>query len=216
MKLRAALALTALIFIPSLVYAHAELTYPAPRGACDSAACKTSPCGQRVAGAVTAELIVGSSATIQWTETIEHPGWYELRLSTNGQPNGFFPWVLNSNLTDMTGPAPHAYGQQFTVPTTANCNPCILQLVQVMTENPSAPSYYYNCADIRIAAVASSPTPTPNQTATPTPTPGNPSDTVSGSALCSIAGFPSGPRVGFAFIGILVLGAAIVFVRRGD
>lgn len=218
MSLRAGLALTALVFAPSLVFAHAELVDPPPRGICQTGVnnCKQSPCGLRAAGPVTAELIIGTSATIQWRETIDHPGSYELRLSTNGEPTGRFPWVLATNLTDIQGGAlPREYGTTFTVPDTANCNPCILQLIQVMTEDPAAPVPYYNCADIRISSVASPATPTPTPTATPAPTPGNPggSDTVSGTALCSVTS-TGGVRLGVAIATLATMFLGVMLVRR--
>jgi hypothetical protein len=210
MRRSAPLVLTAALFAPLMAWSHSELTSPTPRSACVNATnCKTAPCGTIAAGSVTKTFFIGSSYNINWTETIEHPGNYRLALSTNAEL-GFNNFILQDLIPDTVGTAPHQYTWAWTVPDTANCDPCVLQLIQIMTDNPG--TTYYNCADIQILPAGSTtPTPTPGPTATPTPS-GNPNDPVEVDGYGSCAIGSSQTAAGFAATTIL-LGAAL-FVRR--
>lgn len=201
LPLRVSLVL-AIMSTPALALAHAELLWPPDRANtnCDGGAddeCKTGPCGGTtgdIAGAATT-LTQGSSITIQFQETISHPGHYELRLSTNGGLTtglSLYTWALNDNIPDIANGngvvlnPPQQYTYTMTVPTSLNCNPCVLQFLQFMSNNNQ---FYYSCSDVRILA-AGAPTPTPTETpgVTPTPTPDNNVDEmgiVHGGCVCS-------------------------------
>lgn len=197
------------VFAPLAALAHSELTDPDPRSPCVNATnCKTSPCGTIPTGAVTKTFFVGSSYDIAWNETIEHPGNYRLALSTNGDL-GFNNYILQDLIPDMPN-APNSYTWAWTVPNTANCNPkCVLQLIQIMSDNPG--TTYYNCADIQILPAGAA-TPTPTPAPTPTPNPGNQDGPieVDGYGSCTVGGFESGA----AGAVIVALGLTFAIAKR--
>lgn len=213
---RLVLAVSLVLLAPAAL-AHTEWTDPVPRTPCNGASnlCKTAPCGGVVPGPVVKYFFVGSSYNLAYQETIEHPGHYRIAVSTNGElETAFNGWILADNLVDTTGAAPHDYTWNWTVPDTANCNPCVLQVEQFMM-----PGTYYSCADVAILPAGSTiPTPTPSGsptgTATPTPTPGgNPgNDVVHGGCACDVSGGAI-PLGGIALMTSIV-GAAILARRR--
>ena len=152
------LLLAAFLFPSQSIYAHARFSANKllkPRSTSDSL--KTGPCGgvaqlpldQRT------QIVAGSKITVEWEETIEHPGWYRLAFSPDGS-TGFDSNVLLDNIPDTTGSIVqgdsttwHRYSAEIDVPATT-CENCSIQLIQVMTENPAMPRNYYSCADVRI------------------------------------------------------------------
>lgn len=138
--------LCALILIAPQTFAHTRLSAGqtlVPRSTSDSL--KTGPCGGLARSANPVTLQAGQTITVNWEETINHPGHFEFRFSEDGQTN----FVLLKSIVDTqdTGATPHQYSTQLTMPSN-NCTNCTIQLIQVMEENPSNPSYYYSCADI--------------------------------------------------------------------
>jgi hypothetical protein len=130
-----------------LVFAHADLVSPTPRV---EGAQKVSPCGSAVRTATPHVYTAGSQLTVQWEETIDHPGHYRIAFAP-ADDMGFDANVLADDLTDMQGGTlPHMYSTTVTLPTTP-CDSCTLQLIQVMTES-NPPSYYYSCADLQLVA----------------------------------------------------------------
>ena len=213
MKLRAPLAALALL-VPSVAFGHAHLLDPAPRTPIDNGGLKTAPCGNIAAQTNYTEMLIGTSYTITWRETIDHPGSYRIALSTNGE-TAFDNYVIVASGMDIQGGTlPRDYSAAITIPDTANCNPCVLQLRQFMQ---AADPYYYSCADVKFVTELSAPTPTPTATVTPTPTPGGNggNDTVSGSALCSVTS-TGGVRLGTAIatLATVFLGAMLFRRRR--
>ncbi len=207
---RLVLAVSLFLLAPAAL-AHTQWMDPAPRTPCTlaSSLCKSSPCGGVAAGTPVKTFFVGSSYTLAYEETVEHPGSYRIALSTNGEA-GFDSYILVDNLPDTAGTAPHDYTWTWTVPDTAKCNPCVLQVQQFMM-----PGFYYSCADIRILPAGSSvPTPAPSATITPTPTPGgNPdAETVHGGCACDVSGGAI-PLGGVAAMTSIV-GAAVLARRR--
>ncbi len=172
-----------LVMASQLAWGHAHLISPAPRN--PDPGIKVGPCGPfaKVANPIT--LTGGTTLTVQWQETINHPGKYIFTwLQQNDTPMPGVPVVMIPDNANGNGDLPHNYTTTLVVPNTA-CANCGLQMVQSMEENPAAPTYYYSCVDIRIA-VAGSATPTPTATpgATPTPTPsGTSSDFVNRQGL---------------------------------
>jgi len=142
-----------------------------PRSNRDNA--KTGPCGGD-AKTTPKVFLPGAQVRIDWEETINHPGRYEIRFSPDGVD---FSTVLANETDTQNGvdDLPHSYHKTVTLPNTP-CLECVVQLVQVMTDrNP--PTNYYTCADVRIDASspANNATPIPTVQPTTTPVPG-PSD----------------------------------------
>lgn len=204
-------------------FGHAHMTYPMRRANCqsgDDASCKPAmgagPCGGTPNPAVTPTIFfVGSSYTLTWAETIQHISTYRFNLSTNGEASqaafDAFPVMPDGTVPDGTGPANYQF--VWTVPDTANCNPCVMQLIQDMDAVPGdLANPYYNCADVRILAAGAA-TPTPeNPTPTPTPNPGNPNDPVEVDAYGSCAIGTRQTAAGFVATALVLW--ASVFVRR--
>lgn len=129
---------------------------------------KVGPCGgfARLAPTVFAP---GSTINLAWEETIDHPGRFEFYFSTANDAN--FQLLKTVNDDQNAGVAlPHQYTTTVTLPN-VTCTDCTLQMIQVMTEVPASPSYYYSCTDIRLQAGAPAPTPVPTPVPTPQPTP---------------------------------------------
>lgn len=142
-------------------HAHFKVNGIVPPRSGDTAL-KTGPCGNIARTSAPKVLQAGSDLTVEWEETIDHPGRFEIYFSpANDTGWKLLKQVQDTQNTPVNG-APHAYATQITLPNEA-CTACTLQLIQVMTENPSAPSYYYSCADIQLKATSSpAPTPTPS------------------------------------------------------
>jgi MYXO-CTERM domain-containing protein len=132
-------------------HAHIALTSPAAR----TAEQKTGPCG--IAGSTRGANVThyqpGQTITVEWDETVDHPGHYRLSFDDDGNdsfqnpvlPEDAFPQTLVDQIPDRTG-AGH-YSQQVTLPNIA-CTNCTLQLVQIMTTTVPYSSFYFQCADL--------------------------------------------------------------------
>lgn len=159
-----ALALLTLASAPfsATADAHIRLDAPAARFAFSNAGQKTGPCGAGTATGTVTEVQAGSTLTVQWTETINHPGHYRIALDPDGGDDGLVnpasetDFYTNDNvlLDQIADKAGGAYSADVTIPDT-NCDKCTLQLIQVMTDKlPWGPQngddLYYWCADIRI------------------------------------------------------------------
>lgn len=133
---------------------------------------KQGPCG--VAGSVrgtnVTTLAPGSTITIKWNETIDHPGHYRISFDMDG--NDFIvPPTANGSTEGMTnvikdlipdiqgGTVPRPYTFDFTLPN-MECANCTLQVIQLMTDKPpyttdaASDDIYYQCADITLATNA--------------------------------------------------------------
>ncbi len=149
------LLMVGLFYLSQSVFAHARFRADKllkPRDTRDD--WKTGPCGNLVQLPLDqrTQIVAGSKITVEWEETIEHPGWYRLAFSPNGS-TGFDTNVLLDNIPDTTGAVVrtnsatwHRYSATIDVPMTT-CESCTIQLIQVMTENPANPRNYYSCAD---------------------------------------------------------------------
>jgi hypothetical protein len=122
---------------------------------------KTGPCGGVARGTAT-QLTAGQTITVEWEETIEHPGRYLISFSEKNDTN-FTELKRVEDTKNGSNDLPHRYSTTITVPN-VNCTACTMQLIQVMTENPAAPRNYYSCADIAITGA------NPNITTTTTTT----------------------------------------------
>jgi hypothetical protein len=149
------------------LWAHARLL-PAgslpPRST--SPGIKTGPCGGLPRSATPTVLVMGSDIQVQWEETFNHPGRFEIYFSPAGETG----WTLLKTVPDdknLSTDLPHAFSTTVTLPN-VQCTDCVIQLIQVMTENPAFPSLYYSCADI---VLQSTPNPNPNPNPIPDPNP---------------------------------------------
>lgn len=141
-------------FLNQNINAHARWTLNGtltPRST--NAGIKTGPCGgfQRIATPKVFQA--GSSINVEWEETINHPGRFEIYFSPADDAN----FVLLKTIIDTKNGG--LSSTSITLPNTA-CTACTLQLIQVMTENPDSPSLYYSCADIQLTEPSSNTTPT--------------------------------------------------------
>lgn len=146
------LSLATLLLLTGTASAHIAMRSPAPR----SVDQKAGPCGAAGSsrGSNVTEFQPGETITVTWDETVDHPGHYRIALNMDGDdfenpnnPDDGFPETMVEPIADKGG---GNYTQQITLPTTP-CDNCTLQLVQVMTTAVPYNSFYFQCADIRIA-----------------------------------------------------------------
>lgn len=118
---------------------------------------KTAPCGGAARTNTPVSLTPGQQVTVEWEETVDHPGFFRLSFSP-ANDLGFESNVIADNIVDTQndGKTPHFYSKQITLPN-QTCTACTLQLIQVMTENPAAPTNYYSCSDMQLLAAAAPP-----------------------------------------------------------
>ncbi|MCB0420368.1 MAG: lytic polysaccharide monooxygenase [Bdellovibrionales bacterium] len=137
----------------------------------DNSGIKSSgaPCGTRKYNTRT-KLKAGQTLTIEWEETIDHPGHYEIWFSEANDEN----WILLKQIADdQSGrdTTPHFFSNTIIVPN-VTCTQCTLQIRQLMTDK-SPPSLYFSCADIDISPThpvhGGSPSPEPNPPPNKTP-----------------------------------------------
>jgi len=131
---------------------------------------KIGPCGGLARVAQAAVINPGSTITVFWEETIYHPGRFEFYFSEAGDANFVLLKTIQNNAAGT--PVPHQFNTTLTLPN-KTCTACTLQMIQVMTENPAAPTNYYSCADMQLKSTTTTPDPTPTD---PTPTEPTPTD----------------------------------------
>ncbi|RYZ58189.1 MAG: hypothetical protein EOP07_07785 [Proteobacteria bacterium] len=171
------LILSFALFASGAAYSHARLkpgSATPPRN--DSTGLKTPECGG-VARTLTPKVYKpGQEITVEWEETINHPGYFILQFSEAGDTN-FEAHTLVAKYADTKNdpislPTEyHQYSTKIKLPN-LTCAACTLQLIQVMEEDPLKPSRYYSCSDI---VLSDSKVPDPLVPTTPTsPTTGKP------------------------------------------
>ena len=166
----------ALCLPASTSHAHIKLLKPAAWVTTDATGNpqKTGPCGTADAGSAATNTVTtftaGEEITVEWTETVDHPGHFRIALAKNrgdlkdpdlkpaagtcDYPAGSVPTephdnVLLDNLYPTTAyGGTKSYSQTVKLPDEP-CEKCTLQLIQWMTKHPPA-CIYYQCADIRI------------------------------------------------------------------
>lgn len=156
-------------FVITLLFAiqafpHARLKVSAgmfPRST--NSGIKSGPCGNLPRVVSPPTLNAGSTLTVTWEETIDHPGRFEFYFSKAGEAN--FVLLKTVQDTQNGGGLPHQYSTDIVLPN-ETCTDCTLQMIQVMTENPASPSLYYSCADMILMPSGTAPT-------TPMPNPSN-------------------------------------------
>jgi len=188
------IALAGVLVLPGLAFGHARLTSPPPRSTTIG---KTAPCAGIPRTGTPTVLTAGQMLKVDWIETIDHPGHYELAISPADDQN--FVTILG-DIPDRAFPqgADHNdYTTMLQIPQTT-CTACTLQLIQFMSEKPPGQQYYYSCADIQIVA-ATTTTTVPGATTTSTTSTTLPGcDALAGyeRATCLIAGTTTAPVCG--------------------
>ena len=111
---------------------------------------KTGPCGNYPRSLNPVVFTPGQEITVEWKETIDHPGSYRIAFSPSND-QGFDDNVLAEIVDTQDGAdVPHYYSANINLPDMV-CEDCSLQLIQTMTDrNP--PTQYFSCADIRLVA----------------------------------------------------------------
>lgn len=148
----------AILFLSSMAGAHSRLTASntiKPRGT--DPGVKIGPCGG-LARVTPSVLSGGQTITVNWEETIHHPGRFEFYFSQAGDANFQLLATVENSQNDNN--VPHQYSTNITLPN-VNCDSCTFQMIQVMLENPAVPSYYYSCADMQVKSATGAVTPTP-------------------------------------------------------
>lgn len=215
--LAAALPLWAAL-VPSTASGHARLLAPTPRNA--SSALKVPECGNVARTANSTKLEQGQTLTVSWEETVEHPGCFIVDVSpagdTNWRPLQIFP-------DDATGPLPHPFTKQVTLPADLVCDQCTLRLRQIMRAGTPCPpanlnptvDVYYSCADITITATKvpdDLAMPPPSDMAAPAPDLTVIVPTETGGAQAT--GCTFGPVAVAPSALVLLLGPAALLLRR--
>ena len=164
-------AVSALLAAPPLA-AHSRLKAGKPfalRNTNDGNKEAVAPCGSTTRNANPTQLKPGSKITVQWEETVQHPGRFKLQFSPANDQN----WQDLTTVVDTQNDGatlPHSYSVDLTLPT-VECAACTIRLIQVMEENPASPTNYYSCGDIKLTnnpqTGGASPQPTPKSSGTP-------------------------------------------------
>lgn len=148
MKKIALSLLTMLLTLPAFGHARWQMNGNLPPRT-DNAGIKQSgaPCGTRKYNTRT-KLQAGQTLNIQWVETIDHPGQFEIWFSQANDSNWQRLKVIQDDQAGRQN-TPHYFTNTITVPN-VTCTDCTFQLRQWMTDkNP--PSYYFSCADVDIS-----------------------------------------------------------------
>jgi hypothetical protein len=138
--------------------AHTLLTAPKPRddrdGYKDLGTMTAAPCGiARAATQPSTTLTAGSSYTITWEETVNHPGCFLVDFAASGDAN----FQMLANVPHVaTGATPRPYSLPITLPAEA-CTDCTIRVRQIMLSSDSATCppatiplgvTYYTCANV--------------------------------------------------------------------
>jgi hypothetical protein len=126
------------------------MDWPPPRDR-QQASQKAEPCGNLPRSDDPTVLQAGETITVEFRETIYHPGWYRISWSF-GDDEGFTENIL-ADCIPHNGRSDSEYAWEIVVPD-APCETCTLQVVQVMTDkgtgfdSPTGWMEYYACADV--------------------------------------------------------------------
>lgn len=153
-----------LFFLNYEISAHSRWTLTGnltPRSS--NAGIKNGPCGGLPRVPTPKVFTAGSNITVEWEETINHPGRFEIYFSPANDTN----FTLLKTIIDSQNGGLNS--TSITLPNEP-CVSCTLQLIQVMTENPDSPSLYYSCADIQLIAEPTKAPPLTSPTPATSPT----------------------------------------------
>ena len=179
-------AIAGVLLVPAVALGHARLVSPPPR---TTTIGKTPPCAGAPRGNSPTVLAAGQMLEVDWVETVDHPGHYELAISLADDQNFV---TLLGNIPDRPfpdGAVENDYSTMLQIPSTP-CAACTLQLIQFMSDHPPGSQYYYSCTDIQIVAGTTSTTVVGGTTSTTTSTTPPGCDGLAGyaAATCLIAG----------------------------
>jgi MYXO-CTERM domain-containing protein len=157
MRSHALIILSALTFgtVP-LAEAHITQTFPGTR----TESQKQGPCGLTDSPRGPEQVFEpGETITVEWNETVEHPGHYRIAFDIDGEdfplpnnPDDNFEVTLVDQIADRNvNDADRTYSQEITFPD-VECENCTLQLIQIMTTNIPYNSFYFQCSDISLRA----------------------------------------------------------------
>ena len=162
LSLPLAIGISGLAVAAPVALAHVQIVAPKQRHTLQ----KDGPCGEEGGkrSQNVCEFQPGATITVQWDETIEHPGHFRISFDEDGvdsliDPADYddfenSPAVLEDAIpdrdTDIDGNA--RYSMQVTLPD-VECDNCTLQLIQVMTDKPpwgpgGGNDIYYQCSDL--------------------------------------------------------------------
>lgn len=156
----------ALVLVSTGAAAHVRFVTPPPRHPTpdrEDNTIKTAPCGVENDERTNDETRIteyepGETITIEFAETIDHPGFFRVSFDDDGQdafdaplsrsdvlPNPMLPVLLD----DIEDHGIGGYSVRVTLPD-IECDNCTLQLIQVMSsaQTWTADEIYYTCADI--------------------------------------------------------------------
>ena len=141
------IAVLAAVLVPPSLSAHVRMLTPKPRS---TDTVKIGPCGGIPRTKKPTYFVAGQEITVEWEEYTDHPGYHRILWSPGSDKNFV---VLLDNIPDKVKPtgASAMYSSTVTLPDTPGVDGT-LQLIQVMTENPAAPTLYFACADIHLVA----------------------------------------------------------------
>jgi len=127
----------------SLAMGHARLAdtnIVAPRN--NDPGIKVGPCGGVAIVNSNQSFNGGQTITINWIETINHPGNYFIEVSAGGDTG----WIRVKTVADNqdNNVLPHAFSTTIDVPN-LSCTTCSMRLIQEMTDR-AMPTYYYSCS----------------------------------------------------------------------
>lgn len=163
----------ALVFASASAAAHVRFVTPTPRHPTpnrEDNTIKTAPCGVENDSRTTDESRItvyepGETITVEFNETIDHPGFFRISFDDDGQDAFQAPLarsevmatpVLPVLLDDIDDHGPGGYSVEVTLPN-VECENCTLQLIQVMSGDQSwtKDDIYYTCADIALRSSGS-------------------------------------------------------------
>jgi hypothetical protein len=155
----------AMAVISAAAEAHIRLDLPKGRYLNDpqqNTKQKQGPCGVTNDMRTTkADLITtfepGEMITVEWNETVNHPGHFRIAFSEKGQvfpaptldPMPVSAQILADDIPDNKSGG--AFSHTVTLPN-VSCDTCTLQLIQVMSDSGT---YYFQCADLILKASGS-------------------------------------------------------------
>jgi uncharacterized protein (TIGR03382 family) len=163
LRLPAAIGLAGAVgLVAPVASAHVQLEAPQQRDIDQ----KAGPCGlpDSTRGADVCEFQPGATITVEWDETVEHPGHFRVSFDDDGtddliDPSDYDDYYASEAVlvdqiedrdTDVDGNP--RYSMQIELPD-IECDNCTLQLIQVMTDKPpwgpgGGDDIYYQCADL--------------------------------------------------------------------
>lgn len=196
------LLLVGLVSATAPASAHTLLNAPPPRdvGKAGADAHKNGPCGGVARTAKPTVYAVGQTVQVEFTETIDHRGCFQVLFSEANDQN----FQILTQVNDAAGTAvPSKRTVSATLPAGKSCTACTLAVRQLMIgqacgnnqQSLAAGDTYFTCADICVGAgcVDAGAPPAPDAGAPPPPPPPTPTSSTDSGAPQGDAGTSPGP-----------------------